>query len=118
MMRRFSKAYGLAGLRVGYAVAREEIAGALHAAAGPYPVSSASIEVTRTALEIGGAPAWRRCRHVEAKRDVLARELTSMGAAALASQGNFVLARFEDSGAVWRAWQSAGSRCGGSRRRN
>ena len=39
VLRTFSKAYGLAGLRVGYAVAREEVATALRKAATPFGVS-------------------------------------------------------------------------------
>ncbi|WP_345712762.1 histidinol-phosphate transaminase, partial [Kineococcus glutinatus] len=39
VLRTFSKAYGLAGLRVGYAVAHPEVAGALRKAATPFGVS-------------------------------------------------------------------------------
>ncbi|MGB6022786.1 MAG: histidinol-phosphate transaminase, partial [Ornithinimicrobium sp.] len=39
VLRTFSKAYGLAGLRVGYAVAPEEVATALRKAATPFGVS-------------------------------------------------------------------------------
>ena len=40
VLRTFSKAYGLAGLRVGYAVAREPVAGALRKTAVPFGVNS------------------------------------------------------------------------------
>ncbi|ARP73039.1 aminotransferase [Streptomyces pluripotens] len=40
VLRTFSKAYGLAGLRVGYAVAHEPVAAAIRAAAVPFGVSS------------------------------------------------------------------------------
>lgn len=40
ILRTFSKAYGLAGLRVGYAVAHEPVADALRRAAVPFGVST------------------------------------------------------------------------------
>src|SRR5690606_21484691 len=39
VLRTFSKAYGLAGLRVGYCIAQEEVATALRKAATPFGVS-------------------------------------------------------------------------------
>lgn len=45
--RTFSKAWGLAGLRVGIALAPKPLADAMSAAAGPYPVSALSLEIAR-----------------------------------------------------------------------
>lgn len=51
VLRTFSKAYGLAGLRVGYAVAHEPVAGALRKAAVPFGVSSLAQQAAIASLE-------------------------------------------------------------------
>jgi len=43
VLRTFSKAYGLAGLRIGYVMGPERLVHALRVAGGPYAVSSLSI---------------------------------------------------------------------------
>jgi histidinol-phosphate aminotransferase len=108
IVRTFSKAYGLAGLRVGYAVASEEIAGVLRAAAGPYAVSAASVEVARAALEIGSTRLAGNVARVREERRELRELLTARGAQVMASQGNFVLARGVDAERVWSELGRAG----------
>lgn len=95
IVRTFSKAMGLAGLRVGYAVAPEPVAGWLRTVGGPYPVSTPS-------LLLAGAVLDRReqrnaiIERTRANRAVLTDALRTQGIAALESQGNFVLARLGD----------------------
>ncbi len=50
VLRSFGKAYGLAGLRLGFAVAGEEWAQRLRQAFGPWAVSGPAIEIGRRAL--------------------------------------------------------------------
>ena len=50
VLRTFSKAYGLAGLRVGYAVAHEPLADAVRAAALPFGVSTIAQEAAIASL--------------------------------------------------------------------
>jgi cobalamin biosynthetic protein CobC len=50
VLRSFGKAYGLAGLRLGFAVAGEEFARRLRSAIGPWSVSGPAIEIGRRAL--------------------------------------------------------------------
>lgn len=50
VLRTFSKAYGLAGLRVGYAVAREPVASALRKTAVPFGVNSIAQEAAVASL--------------------------------------------------------------------
>jgi len=50
ILRSFGKAYGLAGLRLGFAVASGELSGRLRAALGPWAVSGPAIAVGRQAL--------------------------------------------------------------------
>ena len=50
VLRSFGKAYGLAGLRLGFAIASPDIAGPLRAALGPWPVSGPAIAIGARAL--------------------------------------------------------------------
>ncbi|ACB39107.1 aminotransferase class I and II [Pyrobaculum neutrophilum V24Sta] len=52
-VRTFSKAWGLAGLRVGYVVAHKRTAERLRALSPPHPISSFSARVVENALERG-----------------------------------------------------------------
>lgn len=56
VLRSFGKAYGLAGLRLGFAVAPTELAAELRAEMGPWPISGPAIEIGRQALS---DHAWR-----------------------------------------------------------
>jgi cobalamin biosynthesis protein CobC len=51
VLRSFGKAYGLAGVRLGFAVASPGPGQLLRAALGPWPVSGPAIEIGRRALE-------------------------------------------------------------------
>ena len=51
ILRTFSKAYGLAGLRVGYAVAHEPVAGALRKTAVPFGVSTIAQQAAIASLD-------------------------------------------------------------------
>jgi cobalamin biosynthetic protein CobC len=50
VLRSFGKAYGLAGLRLGFAVASPDIVSSLRAALGPWPVSGPAIAIGARAL--------------------------------------------------------------------
>lgn len=50
MLRTFSKIYGLAGLRVGYAIANESIAEKLNVVRGPFNTTSFSQQIAQVAL--------------------------------------------------------------------
>jgi histidinol-phosphate aminotransferase len=89
VLRTFSKAYGLAGFRVGYCVAEPSLAAAVRAAALPFGVSGpaqaaavASLAATSELLE--------RVHTLVAARTCLAEGLTSLGFDLPAAQGNFV----------------------------
>lgn len=56
VLRSFGKFYGLAGLRLSFAIAAPDIAARIAAALGPWPVSSAALAVGTEALE---DTAWR-----------------------------------------------------------
>ncbi|HEX4628580.1 MAG TPA: aminotransferase class I/II-fold pyridoxal phosphate-dependent enzyme, partial [Gemmatimonadales bacterium] len=55
VVRTFSKAWGLAGCRVGYAIGSPYVVSVLRAAGGPYPVGSPSVALALHQLEHGQA---------------------------------------------------------------
>ena len=89
--RTFSKAYGLAGMRVGYAIVSESVAARLREYIPPFAVNSASVAAAEAAL----ADQAHLARVVELnrrERDRLTRALTDLGMAPAPSQANFVIA--------------------------
>ena len=57
LLRSFGKTYGLAGVRLGFAIASLGMAAALRRSLGPWPVSGPAIAIGRVALADAG---WRR----------------------------------------------------------
>jgi histidinol-phosphate aminotransferase len=94
LLRTFSKLYGLAGLRLGYAVVDEELARYLALVEEPYNVSLAAIAAGRACLRAGEA-ADRRRAEVAAARAVLADGLREAGLEPRPSVANFVLVRLD-----------------------
>jgi len=105
VVRTFSKALGLAGLRVGYAIAPEPVCGWLRAAGSPFPVAGPSLLVASRAL--ADQPASHVAR-VREERALLADHLASRGAGVEPSQANFMLVRVDDAEGVWRRLLEAG----------
>ncbi|MFE9459766.1 histidinol-phosphate transaminase [Streptomyces californicus] len=92
VLRTFSKAYGLAGLRVGFAVAHEPVAAALRKTAVPFGVSQlaqdAAVASLRAEDELLG-----RVGSLVAERARVSAELGLQGWAVPESQANFVWLR-------------------------
>jgi histidinol-phosphate aminotransferase len=95
LTRTFSKAWGLAGLRVGYAAGPERLIGWLRGIGLPYAVGGLSLALAGAALD---DPQRMRgfVDRVRANRGALAAALAAAGARPQASQANFVLARVAD----------------------
>lgn len=92
-LRSFSKTYGLAGLRVGWAAGSPETIAALRAAGDPYPVAGPSLAAALAARSPEGeAETARIVARLIRERDLLYDLLRSLGARAYPSQTNFVLA--------------------------
>jgi len=89
VLRTFSKAYGLAGLRVGYCVASEPVAAALRKVSVPFSVSSLAQVAALASLDVEDE-LLARCRGVTAERDRVRAELLAMGYLVPDSQANFV----------------------------
>jgi histidinol-phosphate aminotransferase len=94
LLRSFSKFFGLAGLRLGYAVVDEELARYLALVEEPYNVNCAALAAGRACLRAGAAVDERRSE-VSAARDALAQGLRDAGAEPLPAVANFVLARVD-----------------------
>jgi histidinol-phosphate aminotransferase/imidazoleglycerol-phosphate dehydratase/histidinol-phosphatase len=91
VIRTFSKAFGLAGARVGYGIADRETARELNARQAPAAVSTVSAALAIAALATPPDVAWE----IE-ERERLADALRSLGLASLPSRANFVYARVDE----------------------
>lgn len=91
--RTFSKAAGLAALRIGALFARSDVIAAMRRAFTPYPVNSLALVAAEAA--IGDAKFQEAfIRDVLESRSLLARGLEQLGARVFPSSANFVLADF------------------------
>ena len=119
VVRTFSKAYGLAGLRVGYAVTTPQIAGALRQVHLPFSVTIAAQAAALASLDVEDRLLAQVATVVEL-REPLRKELRDLGWDVPPTQGNFVwlptpeadrLARvFEDHGVLVRCFSGEGCR--------
>lgn len=91
-IRTLSKAYGLAGLRVGYAVARRELAAALLRVKAPFNVGVIPEAIATAAVREQGF-VQRTVEMVRRERPRLVAELKRRGFHVWPSDANFVLAR-------------------------
>jgi histidinol-phosphate aminotransferase len=89
VLRTFSKAYGLAGFRVGYCVADPQVAAAVRAVALPFGVSIAAQAAVIASLDAEALLLDRVAELVKA-RDALAVGLRDLGFEIPDAQGNFV----------------------------
>jgi histidinol-phosphate aminotransferase len=91
--RTFSKAYGLAGLRVGYALSHPDVADILNRIRQPFNVSVPALAAAAAALEDRAhLEATLALNHAGIER--IRAGLAGIGIAAPPSAGNFVLADF------------------------
>ncbi len=93
-VRTFSKAWGLAGCRVGYAVASPEVATLLRNVGSPFPVAGLSLAAVRAQMSTGEAALGEHVVAVRAGRGRLTETLNRLGVETSPAQGNFVLGDF------------------------
>lgn len=119
VLRTFSKAYGLAGLRVGYAVCSDpEIARVMGSAKTPFNVNAAAQLAALAALE---DEAWMRASvaRVRTERERVAAAIRALGLRVADSQTNFLFfecrsdsaeqaAALLRQGIIVKAWREAG----------
>lgn len=92
--RTLSKAWGLAGLRVGYALGSARVLGWLRAVGQPYAVGGLALALAQRALA-DETPLHRTVARVREERAALSARLTRHGARCEPSQANFCFARFD-----------------------
>jgi len=93
VIRTFSKAAGLAGLRLGCLFAHRALAAALRRAQPPYVVNAAALVAADAAVR-DAAPMRRYVREVRRAREELRAALAARGIRTFPSAANFLLADF------------------------
>lgn len=101
ILQTLSKAYGLAGLRVGMAFAHPEIIRILDQIKYPYNINQPAQELALAALE---RPATRYVQEILAEREAMARFLTGMPYVkkVYPSDANFLLVKVDDPKDLYR----------------
>ncbi|MFJ3384531.1 MULTISPECIES: histidinol-phosphate transaminase [unclassified Curtobacterium] len=108
VLRTFSKAYGLAGLRVGYALGPAYVLDAVRACAIPLSVTAQGQAAALASLE-RESELLARVAELAALRDRIVAELRGQGWAVPDAQGNFVwLPTGEHTAAAAEAFERAG----------
>ncbi|MBU8865504.1 histidinol-phosphate transaminase [Paenarthrobacter aromaticivorans] len=120
VLHTFSKAYGLAGLRIGYAIAPDYISAALRAVAIPFGVSALAQTAALASLNAEDE-IKARITTLVAEREKLHSGLVRIGWDVVASDGNFLWLRtgeatheleeiFTNAGVIVRAYPGDGIR--------
>ena len=108
VVRTLSKAFGLAGLRVGYGIGHPTLVARVEEARGPYKVGAAAERAAVAALseDMG----WVEKRVAEARHDRarLVAELSAIGITPLPSAANFVLVPVPDAAVAAGRMRRAG----------
>jgi len=106
--RTMSKAFGMAGLRLGYLAAAPAVVDAVQLVRLPYHLSALTQAVARVAL--AHAPELlASVAAIKAERDRIVAALPAHGLTAVPSDANFVLfGRFADAAAAWQAYLDRG----------
>jgi histidinol-phosphate aminotransferase len=102
VLRTLSKAWGLAGLRVGFLVAQPEVAAAVRKVVTPFSTSAVAQAAALAALR-QEEEVRRRCALVVAERDRLTESVRKLGVDVPDSQANFVWLPLGDKAAEFAA---------------
>jgi histidinol-phosphate aminotransferase len=111
VLRTLSKAWALAGARIGCLLAHPDVVSLLRRILPPYPVPRPCIAAAMNALSAAGQAAARaRIEIVRAERTRMADVLVGLPGvrAVLPSQANFLAVRFDDAEAAFRRLLGAG----------
>jgi histidinol-phosphate aminotransferase len=88
--RTFSKAFGLAGARIGYGIAAPELITEIEKARGPYKLTAIGERAARAAIVEDKEWVREKVREAIQAREWLRRELATRGISAPESQSNFL----------------------------
>jgi histidinol-phosphate aminotransferase len=111
VLRTLSKAWALAGARIGTLLAHADVIGLLRRIIPPYPLPLPCVAAALAGLSAPGrTAAFAHIRTVRAERTRMATALAAVPGvrAVLPSQANFLAVRFDDAGEVYRRLLAAG----------
>ena len=108
MVRTMSKSWGLAGLRVGFAVGAKERVDVLRGFGGPYALTGPSIAIALDRLRNGVDEMRGFVEYVRARRERLAGVIREVGGAPQPSQTNFLFSSFPDARWIQRGMAAQG----------
>lgn len=100
VLRTFSKAYGLAGMRVGYGIANDDFAEYIQGHALPFGFSAIA-QVAMEASIAAHAELQARVEAVRRERFALRSDLRRLGVRVFSSQTNFLWLPWEDGAPDW-----------------
>ncbi|MFN3384566.1 MAG: histidinol-phosphate transaminase [Archaeoglobaceae archaeon] len=95
VLRTFSKFFGLAGLRIGYAISSKEIAGAIEKIRLPFAISGVAVEAAISAIKSFDYYAEIRRKIIE-ERERMKKELEKLGLKVFPSYANFLLVKVDE----------------------
>jgi len=111
VLRTLSKAWALAGVRIGCVLADARVTALLRKVMPPYPLPVSCVEAALRALAADGESAMReRVAVIRRERTRMRHELAVLASVheVLPSQANFLAVRFADAGAAYAALLKAG----------
>jgi len=92
ILRTFSKAYGLAGLRIGYAIARKEFIQAMERLRQPFNVNLLAQKAAEAILT-DSSYLYKTKKNIISQREKMYSEFESLGIDYIPSQANFIMFR-------------------------
>ena len=108
MIRTMSKSWGLAGLRVGFAVGAKERIDVLRGFGGPYALTGPSVAIAVDRLQNGVEEMRGFVEYVRSRRERLAEVIRAVGGEPQPSQTNFVFSSFPDARWIQRGMAAQG----------
>ncbi len=108
LIRTMSKAFGLAGLRIGYAIGHPSLVAEVEKSRGPYKVSALAEQVAVTALRHDVQWVEEHIQLAIENRDRLTIELLKLDLDPMASSANFVCVPVPDCVAIGMAMREKG----------
>lgn len=90
-VRSFSKAYGLAGARLGYAIASEEMVTVINTVSEPFNANRVAIAGAIAAINEDGAYFTKTVDRIKNDRADTEKKLLGLGLRVIPSQGNFIM---------------------------
>lgn len=95
ILRSFSKFFGLAGLRIGYAIASKEVANGIEKIRLPFAISSPAVEVAISAIKSLDYYIELK-KKIISERERVFREIKKLGLTVYPSKANFLLVKATD----------------------